>query len=40
MEAGEDGAPWPASAGQLSVRGDVRIVSQTIDGLNNVLAYN
>ncbi len=39
-EVNDDGGAWPDADGQLGSRGDVRIVSFAIDGLNNVLAYN
>ncbi len=39
-EPNDDGAPWPNSAGQLGVRGDMRIGGCTIDGNNSTLAYN
>ncbi len=39
-EPNDDGASWPGSAGQLGVRGDIRIVAQPIDGGFGVLAFN
>ena len=42
MEVSDDGASFPGSAGQLGVRGDIRIAMHSIDGSDgpNVLAYN
>ncbi|MEM8963765.1 MAG: matrixin family metalloprotease [Acidobacteriota bacterium] len=42
-EPNDDGSPWTSTniaAGQLGVRGDVRISAHFIDGNSNVLAYN
>ncbi|MEM9556404.1 MAG: matrixin family metalloprotease [Acidobacteriota bacterium] len=42
-EPNDDGSPWTSTniaAGQLGVRGDVRISGHFIDGNSNVLAYN
>ncbi|MEM7350279.1 MAG: H-type lectin domain-containing protein, partial [Acidobacteriota bacterium] len=43
FEPNDDGSPWTSTniaAGQLGVRGDVRISGHFIDGNSNVLAYN
>lgn len=40
VETVDDGASWPGSPGAAGVRGDVRIVAQPIDGVNNTLAFN
>ena len=43
FEPNDDGSPWTSTniaAGQLGVRGDVRISGHLIDGNSNVLAYN
>lgn len=39
-EPNDDGAAWPTTAGQLNIRGDVRIGGCTIDGNSGILAYN
>jgi hypothetical protein len=40
VEVSDDGANMPNSAGQLGVRGDVRIGGRSIDGPGNVLGYD
>ncbi|RMF81115.1 MAG: hypothetical protein D6744_07525, partial [Planctomycetota bacterium] len=39
-ESNDDGADWPDSPGVLGVRGDIRIVGLSQDGVGGVLAYN
>jgi len=40
IEEPDDGASFPGSAGQIGVRGDVRIGGHSIDGGGGVLAYD
>ncbi len=40
VEVSDDGAAFPTTAGELGLRGDVRIGAHNIDGYYNVLAYN
>jgi hypothetical protein len=40
FEPNDDGSPLAGAAGQLGVRGDVRISAKVIDGGSGILAYN
>ena len=39
-EPNDDGGSWTGAAGQLGVRGDIRISGHAIDGNSGILAYN